>query len=137
MLMRNDLRHWESDQIKGELQSRLPRHKVDIVHKCYNFGYGPNDLDWHLGEHPQLTQSAIEKPAFQTIVHECRSRAELLWAGGQSCILCVCICDHSTLLTPAIVVSSTLQAVFQHAGYNSIYLRPFELIWDYQRRCRR
>ena len=129
MGMRKDLRHWDVDQIKGEVHSCFPRLKVDIVHKCYKFRYADMHLDWHCGEYTQITQSVIENPEFQRIVNECRSRAELLWAGGQSCILCVCICDYEYLLTPAIVVSSTLQAVFQHAGYNSIYLRPLELVW--------
>ena len=130
MVMRSDLRlrHWDVDQIKGELQSWFPRHKVDIVHKCYNFRYGHNDLDWHFGEYPQLTQSVIENPEFQMILHECRNRAGRLWAGGQAYIRVVCICDQTTRTRPSIVVSSTLQAVFQHAGYNSIYLRPLELV---------
>ena len=130
MVMRSDLRlrHWGVDQIQGELQSWFPRHKVDIVHKCYNFGYGDNDLDWHFGEYPQLTQSVIENPEFQTILHECRSRGELLWAGGQACIRVVCICDLSIHACPSIVVSSTLQAVFQQAGYNSI--GPLELFCE-------
>ena len=129
MVMRSDLglRHWDVDQIQGELQSWFPRFKVDIVHKCYNFGYGDNDLDWHFGEYPQLTQSVIENPEFQTILHECRSRGELLWAGGQACIRVVCICDQSTRTSPSIVVASTLQAVFQQAGYNSI--GPVEIVW--------
>ena len=125
MAMGNDLRHWDVDQIKGELQSRFPRHKVDIVHKCYNVGYGDMHLDWHCGEYTQITQSVIENPEFQTIVHECRSRGELLWAGGQACIRVVCICDQSTRTSTSIVVASTLQAVFQQAGYNSI--GPVEL----------
>jgi len=119
------LRHWDVDQIKGEMQSWFPRHKVDIVHKCYNVGYGDMHLDWHCGEYTQITQSVIENPEFQTFVHTCRSRGELLWAGGQACIRVVCICDQSTRTSPSIVVVSTLQAVFQQAGYNSI--GPVEL----------
>ena len=125
MVMRSDLRlrHWDVDQIQGEMKSWFPRHEVDIVHKCYNFGYGDNDLDWHLGKYPQLTQSVIDNPEnqeFQTIVHECRSRCELLWAGGQECIRVVCICDLGTRTRPSTVVASTLQAVYLQAGYNSI-----------------
>ena len=82
-------------------------------------------LDWHCGEYTQITQSVIESPEFQTIVNECSSRAELLWAGGQACIRVVCICDQSTRTSPSIVIASTLQAVFQQAGYNSI--GPVEL----------
>ena len=127
--MRNDLRHWDVDQIKGELQSRFPRHKVDIVLKCYNFRYGDNDLDWHSGDNLQLNQSFFTtNPHVQTFVHECFRRACLLWAGGHSCIRVVCVGDQITRLSPSIVVSSTLQAVFQHAGYNSIYLGPLELV---------
>ena len=124
MVMRNDLhlRHWDVDQIKGEMQNWFPGHKVDIVHKCYNVVYGDNDLDWHFGEYPQLTQSVIDNPEnqeFQTIVHECRSRAELLWAGGQACIRVVCVCDQGTRGPTSIAVASPLQAVFEQAGYNS------------------
>ena len=123
--MRSDLglRHWDVDQIQGELKSWFPRYEIDIVLKCYNFVYGDNDLDWHLGKYPQLTQSVIDNPEnqeFQTIVHECRSRCELLWAGGQECIRVVCICDQGTRTSPSIVVASTLQAVYLQAGYNSI-----------------
>ena len=130
MVMRSDLRlrHWDVDQIQGELKSWFPRHEVDVVNKCYNFVYGDNDLDWHFGEYPQLTQSVIDNPdnqEFQTIVHECRSRCALLWAGGQACIRVVCICDLGTRTRPSIVVACTLQAVFQQAGYNSI--GPVEL----------
>ena len=125
MGMRKDLRHWDVDQIKGEVHSCFPRLKVDIVHKCYKFGYGDIHLDWHCGEYTQITQSVIENPEFQTIVNECRSREELLRAGGQACIRVVCICDQSARAPPSIVVSSTLQAVFQQAGYISI--GPLEL----------
>ena len=99
--------------------------KFDIVQKCYKFGYGDMHLDWHCGEYTQITQSVIENPEFQTIVNECRSRGELLWAGGQACIRVVCICDHRSRTPTSIVVSSTLQAVFQQAGYISI--GPVEL----------
>ena len=126
MGMRKDLRHWDVDQIKGEVHSCFPRLKVDIVHKCYKFGYGDMHLDWHCGTYTEITQSVIENPEFQTIVNECRSRGELLWAGGQACIRVVCICDQSTRTSPSIVVASTLQAVFQRAGYNSI--GPVELV---------
>ena len=100
--------------------------KYDLVLKCWGLGYGDMQLDWHCGEYTQITQSVIESPEFQTIVNECSSRAELLWAGGQACIRVVCICDQSTRTSPSIVFSSTLQAVFQHAGFNSI--GPLELV---------
>ena len=125
MGMRKDLRHWDIDQIKEEVDNSFPRLKVDIVLKCYKFGYGDMHLDWHCGTYTEITQCVMENPEFQTIVHECRSRAELLWAGGQACIRVVCICDQSTRTIPSIVVASTLQAVFQQAGYNCI--GPVEL----------
>ena len=125
--MRNAGLHRDVDQIKAELRLRFPRYKVDIVHKCYNFWLHDNDLDWHSGDNPQLNQSLFtHSPAWQEIVHESFSRVCFLWAGGQSCIRVVCICDQSTRTSPSIVVSSTLQAVFQHAGYNSI--GPLELV---------
>ena len=61
---------WDVDHIHLVLQSAFPGQKVDIVHKCYNSGYGDNDLDWHFGKYPQLTQSVIDNPEnqeFQTI----------------------------------------------------------------------
>ena len=125
MGMRKDLRHWDIDQIKEKVDNCFPRLKVDIVHKCYKFGYGDMHLDWHCGTYTEITQSVIENPEFQTIVNECRSRGELLWAGGQACIRVVCISGD---LRQAAVVSSTLQAVFQHAGYNSI--GPLELFCE-------
>ena len=130
MVMRNNLLHWDVDQLKDELQSWFPGNKIDILLKCYHFGNGDNYLDWPSGEDPKFTQSVIEKPEFQTIWHECRSRAELLWAGGQACIGVVCICDQRTPRRPSLVVSSTLQAVFQQAGYNTSptnFLGPISL----------
>ena len=115
MGMRKDLRHWDIDQIKEKVDNCFPRLKVDIVHKCYKFGYGDMHLDWHCGTYTEITQS----------VNECRSRGEPLWAGGQACIRVVCICDHRSRTPTSIVVSSTLQAVFQQAGYISI--GPVEL----------
>ena len=117
MGMRKDLRHWDVDEIKGEVHRCLPRLKLDIVQKCYKFGYGDMHLDWHCGHYTQITQSVIENPEIQRIVSDRRSSGELLWAGGQACIRVVCI---SSDLRQAAVVSSTLQAVFQQAGYNSI-----------------
>ena len=127
MGMMKDLRHWDVGEIKGEVHSCFPRLKFDIVQKRYKFGYGDMHLDWHCGEYTHITQSVIESPEFQTIVNERSSRAELLWAGGQARIRVVCICDQSTRTSPSIVVASTLQAVFQQAGYNSI--GPLELFW--------
>ena len=48
------MRHWDVDQIQGEMKSWFPREEVDIVHKCYNAVYGDNDLDWHLGKYLSL-----------------------------------------------------------------------------------
>ena len=125
MGMRKDLRHWDVDQIKGEVHSCFPRLKVDIVHKCYKFGYGDMHLDCHCGEYTQITQSVIESPEFLTIVNECSSRAELIWHRGPFIVRALCICDQNTHTHRSVVVSSTLQAVFQQAGYNSI--GPLEL----------
>ena len=86
MGMRKDLRHWDADEIKGEVHRCLPRLKLDIVQKCYKLGYGDMHLDWHCGHYTQITQSVIENPEFQSFVNECRSRAELVWEGGQACI---------------------------------------------------
>ena len=116
MGMRKDLRHWDADEIKGEVHRCLPRLELDIVQKCYKFGCGDMHLDWHCGHYTQITQSVIENPEFQSFVNECRSRAELVWDGGQACIRVVCISGD---LRQASVVSSTLQAVFQQAGYSS------------------
>ena len=117
--MRKDLRHWDIDQIKEEVDNSFPRVKVDIVLKCYNFGYGDMHLDWHCGTYTEITQCVIENPEFQTILNECRSRCIRLWADGQSCIRVVCICGQRSRTPTSIVVSSTLQAVFQQAGYIS------------------
>ena len=94
MGMRKDLRHWDIDQIKEEVDNSFPRLKVDIVLKCYKFGYGDMRLDWHCGTYMGTTQCVIENPEFQTILNECRSRCIRLWEDGQSCIRVVCICDQ-------------------------------------------
>ena len=125
MGMRKDLRHWDIDQIKEKVDNRFPRLKVDIVHKCYKFGYGDMHLDLHCGTYMEITQCVIENPEFQTILNECRSRCIRLWADGQACIRVVCICDQRSRTPTSIVVSSTLQAVFQQAGY--ISTGPVEL----------
>ena len=125
MGMRKDLRHWDIDQIKEEVDNSFPRLKVDIVLKCYKFGYGDMHLDLHCGTYMEITQCVIENPEFQTILNECRSRCIRLWADGQSCIRVVCICGQRSRTPTSIVVSSTLQAVFQQAGYISI--GPVEL----------
>ena len=121
MGMRKDLRHWDIDQIKEEVDNSFPRLKVDIVLKCY----GDMHLDWHCGTYMEITQCVIENPEFQTILNECRSRCIRLWADGQSCIRVVCICGQRSRTPTSIVVSSTLQAVFQQAGY--ISTGPVEL----------
>ena len=119
MGMRKDLRHWDIDQIKEEVDNSFPRLKVDIVLECYKFGYGDMHLDWHCGTYTEITQCVMENPEFQTILNECRSRCIRLWEDGQSCIRVVCICDQRSRTPTSIVVSSTLQAVFQQAGYIS------------------
>ena len=123
--MRKDLRHWDIDQIKEEVDNSFPRLKVDIVLKCYEIGYGDMHLDLHCGTYMEITQCVIENPEFQTILNECRSRCIRLWADGQTCIRVVCICDQRSRTPTSIVVSSTLQAVFQQAGY--ISTGPVEL----------
>ena len=125
MGMRKDLRHWDIDQIKEEVDNSFPRVKVDIVLKCYKFGCGDMHLDLHCGTYMEITQCVIENPEFQTILNECRSRCIRLWADGQTCIRVVCICDQRSSTPTSIVVSSTLQAVFQQAGY--ISTGPVEL----------
>ena len=125
MGMRKDLRHWAIDPIKEEVDNSFPRVKVDIVLKCYKFGYGDMHLDLHCGTYMEITQCVIENPEFQTILNECRSRCIRLWADGQSCIRVVCICGQISRTPTSIVVSSTLQAVFQQAGY--ISTGPVEL----------
>ena len=125
MGMRKDLRHWDIDQIKEEVDNSFPRVKVDIVLKCYKFGYGDMHLDLHCGTYMEITQCVIENPEFQTILNECRSRCIRLWADGQSCIRVVCICGQRSRTPTSIVVSSTLQAVFQQASY--ISTGPVEL----------
>ena len=119
MGMRKDLLHWDIDQIKEEVDNSFPRLKGDIVLKCYKFGYGDMHLDWHCGTYMEITQCVIENPEFQTILNECRSRCIRLWADGKACIRVVCICDQRSRTPTSIVVSSTLQAVFQQAGYIS------------------
>ena len=126
MGMRKDLRHWDIDQIKEEVDNSFPRLKVDIVLKCYKFGYGDMHLDLHCGTYMEITQCVIENPEFQTILNECRSRCIRLWADGQSCIRVVCICGQRSRTPTSIVVSSTLQAVFQQASY--ISTGPVELL---------
>ena len=116
---------WDVDHIHLVLPSAFPGQKVDIVHKCYKFGYGDMHLDWHCGTYTEITQCVIENPEFQTILNECRSRCIRLWADGQSCIRVVCICGQRSRTPTSIVVSSTLQAVFQQAGY--ISTGPVEL----------
>ena len=125
MGMRKDLRHWDIDQIKEEVDNSFPRVKVDIVLKCYKFGYGDMHLDLHCGTYMEITQCVIENPEFQTILNECRSRCIRLWADGQTCIRVVCICDQRSSTPTSFVVASTLQAVFQQAGY--ISTGPVEL----------
>ena len=125
--MRSVGRDLDVDQIKAELRLRFPRCKVDIVHKCYNLRLHQNDFDCRSGDNLQLKPSFFTtNPHVQTFVHECFRRACLLWAGGHSCIRVVCVGDQITRFSPSIVVSSALQAVFQHAGYNSI--GPLELV---------
>ena len=120
------VRHWDIYQLEAELRLRFPRYKVDHVQKCRNFWWD-DALDWHSGDYPQLNQSLFSlNPEWRSIVYDCMGRADHQWACGQSCVRIVCICDQSTRTSPSIVVSSTLQAVFQHAGYNSI--GPLELV---------
>ena len=125
MGMRKDLRHWDIDQIKEEVDNSFPRLKVDIMLKCYKFGYGDMHLDWQCGTYMEITQCVIENPEFQTILNECRSRCIPLWADGQTCIRVVCICDQRSSTPTSFVVASTLQAVFQQTSY--ISTGPVEL----------
>ena len=119
----------DNDQIMADLRLRFPRSKVHILQRCYNVWLHNLDLDWHSGDKPVLNQSFFYyNPTWIDMVNECLSRVCCLWAGGQSCIRLVCICDHEAFnsLPASIAVASTLQAVFQHAGFNSI--GPLELV---------
>ena len=125
------MQHWESRKLKEELRLRFPRYKFDHVEMCYNIWWDENALDWHSGDNPQLNQSLFSlNSEWKSIVMGCKLRADHQWRQGQSCVRIVCICDQSRdcklHASPSIVVSSTLQAVFQHEGYNSI--GPLELV---------
>ena len=124
------MQHLDLGKIKVELRLRFPRYEFDHVEMCYNIWWDENALDWHSGDNPQLKQSFFSlNSEWNSIVMGCKLRARHLWQ-GQSCVRILCICDQSRHCklhaSPSIVVSSTLQAVFQHEGYNSI--GPLELV---------
>ena len=130
MGMRRSFHQWDAFDIRDQLNEWYPDEKFDIVLKCWDLNFPTPMPKQHCGEHTEITRACIESLGFQTLMNECSSRAELLWAGGQACIRVVCICDQSTRTSPSIVFSSTLQAVFQQAGYNSI--GPLDLCATYR-----
>ena len=104
--------------IQEKLDQWYPTEHFDVVLKCWILRYVTSNYDNHCGEHTQITRACIKNPGFQKLMNECRSRAELLWARGQTCIRVVSVCGHDR--HRSVAVSSALQAVYLKVGFNSL-----------------
>ena len=104
--------------IQEKLDQRYPTEHFDVVLKCWKMRYGASEYNKHCGQHTQIMRACMKSCTFQKLMTECRSRAELEWARGQTCIRVVCICEHGR--HRSVAVASALQAVYLKVGFNSL-----------------
>ena len=103
--------------IQEKLDQRYPAEHFDVVLKCWKMKSGASNYNKHCGQHTQIMRECIQSCAFQKLMIECGSRAELEWACGQTHIRVMCICENGR--HKSVAVATALQAVYLKMGFIS------------------
>lgn len=117
MGMRKEFADMTERDIQEKLDQRYPTEHFDVVLKCWKMRYGASEYNKHCGQHTQIMRACIKSCTFQKLMTECRSRAELEWARGQTCIRVMCICENGR--HKSVAVATALQAVYLKMGFIS------------------
>ena len=103
--------------IRDRLNEEYPDEHFDVVLKCWKMMYGTSEYNKQCGQHTQTMRVCIQSCAFQKLMTECGSRAELEWACGQTHIRVMCICENGR--HKSVAVATALQAVYLKMGFIS------------------
>ena len=94
---------------------------MHIVLKCYDLidptHFSLGCYSKHCGEHTEIVQACIDSPRFPSLMNECRTRADSLWASGENMIRVICICERGW--HTSVAVACILQAFYSAKGYDS------------------
>jgi hypothetical protein len=118
MGMRSDAETMRRTDIDNELARRFRNDHFHIVLRCFTMGHTEKYLNRHCGQHTMIMRACTQSPKFTTIAKTCCRRAEVLCRGDVPVIKVLCICDRG--LHRSVAVATTLQAMYQQQGYNSI-----------------
>ena len=118
MGMRKEFADMTERDILFELNEEYPDEHFDVVLKCWKMMDGTSEYNKQCGQHTQTMRVCIQSCAFQKLMTECGSRAELEWARGQTCIRVMCICENGR--HKSVAVATALQAVYLKMGFNSL-----------------
>ena len=101
-----------------ELARRFRNDHFHIVLQCFTVGHSEKHSNRHCGQHTMIMRACIQCPKFPMIANTCRRRGELLCRADVPVVNVLCICDRG--LHRSVAVATTLQAMYQQQGYNSI-----------------
>ena len=118
MGMRKEFADMTERDILFKLNEDYPDQFFDVVLKCWEITDRTSAYNKHCGQHTQIMRECIQSCAFQKLMIECGSRAELEWACGQTHIRVMCICENGRHKSVAVAIA--LQAVYLKMGFNSL-----------------
>ena len=116
--MRSDAETMRRTDIDKELARRYRNDPFHIVLRCFIEEHSEQHLNRHCGQHTAIMRACTQCPKFPMIVKTCHRRLELLGRGDVPVVNVLCICDKG--LHRSVAVATTLQAMYQQQGYNSI-----------------
>ena len=118
MGMRKEFADMTERDILFKLNEDYPDQSFDVVLKCWEITDRTSAYSKHCGQHTQIMRECIQSCAFQKLMIECGSRAELEWACGQTHIRVMCICENGR--HKSVAVATALQAVYLKMGFISL-----------------
>ena len=123
--------------IQKELDKWYPEEHMHIVLKCYDLieptHYSLACYSNHCGEHTAIVRACIDSTRFQSLMKECRTRADSLWASGENMIRVICICESGS--HTSVAVACILQAFYSAKGYDSFGPRHLSRNTWYNKLC--
>ena len=115
-------KNMEEFRIRKELDKLFPDDHMHIVLKCYDLieptHYSLACYSNHCGEHTAIVRACIDSTSFQSLMKECRTRADSLWASGENMIRVMCLCGRGW--HTSVAVACILKGLYSEKGYTSL-----------------
>ena len=131
-------KNMEEFRIRKELDKLFPDDHMHIVLKCYDLieptHYSLACYSNHCGEHTAIVRACIDSTRFQSLMNECRTRADSLWASGENMIRVICICERGW--HTSVAVACILKAFYSAKGYDSFGPRHLSRNTWYNKLCK-